>query len=156
MEQIISFAKDIIGVVNKTIADSEKPEYLPHHMLMLFQRFKKAYEDIDMEELADTISNDFCGYIYREFPSKQALIQGVKDDLNQIKFGCRPFLQIVLYHIAVNTPDEFIAIVKVNVSIKIFNIPTGFKFNSERLVCHARPEGKYHYWRITKFEIYKP
>ncbi len=123
-------------------------EGLSLNALLLFRRFKKAYENKDTRELADTISNNLSGNFYQARTKEQFLriMQGV---FNTMPFGINPHLVINIYNITSNTESNFSGVIDLKAMIKVAFIPIPWKYDSGKIFFEAKPEGNLQYWRIT-------
>lgn len=134
------YLENLIGISDVTA--------FPQNIILLFQRFKKAYESKNIEGLGDTISDSFCGDFYGK--SKTRFLATMKGTFNRLPFGVSPHLIISIKNISSHTEDEFSAIIEMNAVVKALFIPLPTKFDSGEVLCEAKPEGQLHYWRITK------
>ncbi|MDX2244029.1 MAG: lecithin retinol acyltransferase family protein [Leptolyngbyaceae cyanobacterium bins.302] len=148
---ILNLAPDIIRFVLDE--EAKNPRNVPQQALILFQRFKEAYESKDIEELADTVSNDFRGDIYGK--RKSDFVAFMRCNLERLKYGTGPHLRIEIHNISSNSDEDFSAVIKMNATIKILGVPTPLQWDGGKLFCKVEPEGKYRYWRITKLEKFE-
>lgn len=148
MSIIFSLATDIYRIYSDEQDKAFHPEHLPQPVLILFQRFKRAYESKDIRELQDSISNDFSGDIYGN--SKQEFIDLISYNFQRLKYGLSPHLIIEILNITAAYKTNFTAVIKMKANLKFLGIPTYIDWDAGKIVCQAKPEGQYNYWRITK------
>lgn len=123
------------------------PEHLPRPCLLLFQRFKKAYEGKDIPGLADTLSEHFSGDLYGR--SKGEFLDVMAYNLNTLFPLLSPYLTITVLNITTDTPQAFTAVIDMNATLQVLGLSTPITWDSGRLICCAKPEGEHHYWRLT-------
>lgn len=145
---IFSIATDIYRIYADEQEKTYHPEHLPQKVLILFQRFKKAYESKNIVELKDSISNNYYGDIYGK--TKQNFIDLMQCNFQQLKYGLSPHLTIEIYNISSSTSTHFSAVVNLKANLKFLGIPTSLVWDAGKIVCEAKPEGEHNYWRITK------
>jgi len=124
------------------------PPHLPDNALLLFKRFKEAYDTKNIIKLSFTISDHYKGDLYgvstkQEFLSSQ---KRVFDNLTLIS----PCLSINVYSIIENRNDLFSAIIDTQSKISILGIPLT-NYDSAPIRCEIRPEQGL--WVITKMFI---
>ena len=113
------------------------PPHLPDNALLLFKRFKEAYDTKNIIKLSFTISDHYKGDLYgvstkQEFLSSQ---KRVFDNLTLIS----PCLSINVYSIIENRNDLFSAIIDTQSKISILGIPLT-NYDSAPIRCEIRPE----------------
>jgi hypothetical protein len=145
---VFAVAKDIFRVYADEKERARNPEHLPRPALILFQRFKKAYEGKDIRSMKDTISDNFQGDIYGR--NKSDFIEGMISNFNGLKYGLNPYLTIEVFNISSESSREFSAVIDMKANLQFAGMVTPIKWVSEKLFCEARPEGNTNYWRITK------
>lgn len=124
------------------------PPHLPDNALLLFKRFKEAYDTKNIIKLGFTISDDYRGDLYgvstkQEFISSQ---KRVFDNLSLVY----PCLSINVYSIIENSNDVFSAIIDTQSKISVLGIPLT-NYDSAPIRCELRPEQGL--WVITKMFI---
>jgi hypothetical protein len=150
---IISLAEGIYKVYSSEKEKTSYPEHLPQQALILFQKFKKAYQRKDIQGIEDTISENFSGDVYGK--SKPDFLAFMDYNFQKLKYGLSPHLTIEIYNIATNSDVEFSAVVDMKANLQFAGIVTPLKWDAGKLCCEAKPEGKYKYWRITKLVKFK-
>ena len=151
--QIYTAAKDIYRVYSGEKEKSRHPEHLPPHILILFQKFKKAYESKNIEDLKDTISDRFVGDIYGK--TKSSFITLIAHNFQHLfKYGSSPHLTLEVLKICSGSDVEFAAIINMKSSYRFFGISTPVSFDAVKLFCEVQPEGQDNCWRITKLKQY--
>jgi hypothetical protein len=148
MSIIFSIATDIYRIYVDEQDKTYNPKHLPKSALILFQRFKKAYENKNIIELKDSISDDFCGDIYGT--NKKDFIDFMQYNFQRLRYGLSPHLVIEIHNIATSSSTNFSAVINMKANLKFIGIPTSMTWDVGKIVCEARSEGEYNYWRITK------
>jgi len=116
--------------------------------VILFKRFKKAYENKKINELGDTISENFSGNFYGA-ATKKAFLSIMQSVFRTMPFGVNPHLVITIYNITANTDEVFSGVVDLKAMIKIAFVPIPCRYDSGKIFFEAKPEGNLRYWRIT-------
>lgn len=124
------------------------PPHLPDNALLLFKRFKEAYDTKNIVKLGFTISDHYQGDLYgvstkQEFISSQ---KRVFDNLSLVS----PCLSINVYSIIENSNDVFSAIIDTQSKASVLGIPLT-NYDSAPIRCELRPEQGL--WVITKMFI---
>lgn len=124
------------------------PPYLPDNALLLFKRFKDAYDTKNIIKLGFTISDHYKGDLYgvstkQEFISSQ---KRVFDNLSLVY----PCLSINVYSIIENSNDVFSAIIDTQSKASVLGIPLT-NYDSAPIRCEIRPEQGL--WMITKMFV---
>ncbi|QTA82763.1 NTF2-like domain-containing protein [Desulfonema limicola] len=138
----------IISAIGNKIKKNEDNIFksLPKKIHPLFRDFRDAYNSKDINLLNDTISDNYTGN-YFNLRSKKAFINTFKNMFKAFPFGVNPKLTIKVHH-AVDGDDECVAIVTFKSNIGVAGIPTK-SFESGKVTCIAKPEGKYGRWKIA-------
>jgi hypothetical protein len=143
----IILAIDVITAIkNRALT----PDFLTEDTLLLFRRFKDAYDSKDAVKLADEISDKFRGNFYGR-QSKAELANFFADVFNSILWGVYPSLSITIYHVIQKDTGAFKAVLEFQSQLKVLGAPVA-GFDSGRVVCEARPEGPYGIWRIRQMD----
>ncbi len=145
---IFSIATDIYRIYVDEQEKTYHPEHLPQPILILFQRFKKAYESKDAVELKDSISDNYYGDIYGK--TKKDFIDFMQYNFQRLKYGLSPHLIIEIYNISSSSSTYFSAVINMKANLKFIGIPTSMAWDAGKIVCEVKPEGEHNYWRITK------
>jgi hypothetical protein len=144
LEQIL-IAKDIyIGI----IIGKDDVEALENNILLLFKRFKRAYENKDLNALEDTISDNFFGNYYGA-KTKRQFLELTRKVFETMPSFINPHLVIVISNITINSQNQFMATIELKAVIKVLLLPIPWKYDSGKVICQAKPEGNLEYWRIT-------
>ncbi|MDJ0897551.1 MAG: hypothetical protein QNJ55_01985 [Xenococcus sp. MO_188.B8] len=150
---IFTVATDIYRIYSEEKDKNYCPQHLPQSALILFQRFKKAYESKNIKELKDCISSDFRGDIYGK--NQADLIKFMTYNFQFLKYGFSPHLIIEVFNICSSSDSEFSTVINMKANLQFFGITTPVNWDRGKLLCEAKPEGKYSYWRITKIMKFK-
>jgi hypothetical protein len=131
------------------------PDFLTEETLLLFRRFKAAFDAKDAvglaEEISDQYQGTFCG---RGF--KAELVSFFAEVFRGIVVGVYPELSITIYHVIQKDPGVFKVILEFHSRLFVlWWLPT-WSFSSRRVVCEARPEGRHRIWRLTQLDQYEP
>ncbi|MGL6138667.1 MAG: hypothetical protein ACRC2M_15345 [Planktothrix sp.] len=124
------------------------PPHLPDNALLLFKRFKDAYDTKNIIKLGFTISDHYKGDLYK-VSTKQEFISSQKrvfDNLSLVS----PCLSINVYSIIENSNDVFSAIIDTQSKASVLGIPLT-NYDSAPILCEIRPEQGL--WVITKMFI---
>ena len=148
MSIIFSVATDIYRIYVDEQDKTYHPEHLSQSALILFQRFKKAYERKNIVELKDSISDSFNGDIYGA--TKKEFIDLMQYNFQRLKYGLSPRLTIEIFNISDSSDTNFSAIINMQANLSFIGLPTSLTWDAGKIICEAKPEGKHHYWRITK------
>ena len=71
-------------------------------------------------------------------------------NFQRLKYGLSPHLTIEILNITAAYKANFTAVIKMKANLKFLGIPTSMDWDAGKIVCQAKPEGQYNYWRITK------
>lgn len=146
---ICSIANGIYRIYSSEKEKSYNPQHLSHNnTLILFQKFKKAYENKDIRGIKDTISDSFNGDIYGS--TKSEFINFMTDNFRILHYGLSPYLAIAIYNISSSSDLEFSAVLDMKANLQVLGIPTPIEWDTGKLFCQAKPEGQYNCWKITK------
>ncbi|GAK50300.1 hypothetical protein U14_01528 [Candidatus Moduliflexus flocculans] len=145
LNDVIQLATDIY--LDQMIGITDVEGFSPN-ALILFKRFKKAYENKSLSELADTISEKFSGSFYGA-TTKEHFLRAMKGLFNSMPLGINPHLVINIYNITSNTDEVFSGVFDFKAMIKVVFVPLPWKYDSGKVFFEAKPEGNLKYWRIT-------
>lgn len=148
MSIIFSLATDIYRIYTDEQDRTYHPEHLPQSALILFQRFKKAYDNKNINELQESISDDFTGNLYGR--NKKEFIDFMRFNFGRLKYGLSPHLIIEIINVSTASEVKFSAVLNMKANLKLIGIPTPMDWDAGKIWCQAQPEGKYNYWRITE------
>lgn len=154
LEQIL-LAKDIYIIIYdkyiETIIGKDDVEVFKNNVLLLLKRFKRAYENKDLNALEDTISDNFSGNYYGA-KTKTKFLGLMKTVFDTMPLLINPHLVIIVSNITTNNQDEFVGTIELKAVIKVLSLPIPWKYDSGKVLCKATPEGELRYWRITYLE----
>ncbi len=150
---IFTVATDIYRIYSEEKDKTYCPQHLPQPALILFQRFKKAYESKNIKGLKDCISSNFSGDIYGK--SKTDFVKFMEHNFQILKYGFSPHLIIEVFNICSSSNSEFATVINMKANLQFLGITTPVKWDRGKLFCEAKPEGEYSYWRITKLIKFK-
>jgi hypothetical protein len=148
MSIIFSIATDIYRIYVDEQDKTYHPEHLPQPALILFQRFKKAYESKNILGLKDAIYDKFCGDLYGV--NKKDFTDFMQYNFQHLKYGLSPHLVIEIYNISESSSTNFFAVINMKANLKLMGIPISMAWDAGKIICEAKPEGEHSYWRITK------
>lgn len=124
------------------------PPHLPDNALMLFKRFKEAYDTKNIIKLGFTISDHYKGDLYGVY-TKQEFLRSQKRAFDNL-YLVSPCLSINVYSIIENSNDVFSAIIDTQSKASVLGIPV-INYDSAPIRCELRPEQGL--WVITKMFI---
>lgn len=148
MFDLILLAKDIYIEI---IIGKDDIEVLKNNVLLLLKRFKRAYENKDLNALEDTISDNFSGNYYGA-KTKTKFLGLMKTVFETMPLLINPHLVIIVSNITTNNQDQFEGTIELKAVIKVLSFPIPWKYDSGKVQCKAAPEGDLRYWRITYLE----
>jgi hypothetical protein len=114
------------------------PPHIPDNAILVFKRFKEAYDAKSIGKLSSIISDSYRGDLYG-VPSKQEFIDIQKRVFNRLPWGVYPCLSINVYSIVENERNIFSAIIDTHSIATVFGIPLG-DYDSAPVRCQIRPE----------------
>jgi hypothetical protein len=150
---VFKIAEGIYRIYASKEEKARYPEHLPPQVLILFQRFKKAYESKNVKELSGSISNDFSGDIYGK--TKPDFISFMERIFKGFPIGVSPRLEIEILNIGSWSDSQFSCVVNMEAHLKFLGLATPVNWDSGKLFCQAIPEGKEYYWRIIELRKFK-
>lgn len=124
------------------------PPHLPDNALLLFKRFKEAYDTKNIIKLGFAISDHYQGDLYG-VSTKQEFLRSQKRAFDSLSL-VSPYLSINVYSIIENNNDVFSAIIDTQSQVSILGIPLT-NYDSVPIRCEIRPEQGL--WVITKMFI---
>lgn len=125
------------------------PPHLPENAILVFQRFKEAYDSKNIDKLSLIISNSYQGNLYG-VESKQGFLNTQKHVFEKLPRAVYPCLTINVYSIVENTENIFSAIIDTRSVITILGIPT-FTYDAAPVRCQI--ESEQGLWLITEMFI---
>jgi hypothetical protein len=129
-------------------------DFLTEETLLLFRRFKAAFDAKDAARLAEEISDRYHG-TFGGKGSKAELVSFFAEVFRGIVVGVSPRPSITIYHVIQKDPGVFKVILVFHSRLFVLALPT-WSFCSGRVVCEARPEGRHRIWRLTRLDPYEP
>ena len=132
-------------------ARQAQPAHLPANAILAFQRFKAAYDAKDVRSLAACISDGYQGDVFGA-RSKGELLRVQGEVFRRLLRGVYPCLSISVYNIIKDGPRGFSAILDTRSRATVLRIPL-WTYDSAPLRCTIRPEGPYHWWRVTELFV---
>ena len=127
------------------------PAHLPVNALLLFQRFKAAYDGKDVGQLSACISDEYRGDAFAVL-SKGELLRVLGGVFRALPWMVYPCLSINVYNVIADTPEVFSAIIDTCSRAKVLGVPVG-TIDSAPLRCVIRPVGPHCVWRMTEMFI---
>lgn len=124
------------------------PPHLPDNALLLFKRFKEAYDTKNIIRLGFTLSDHYKGDLYGA-STKQEYLSSTKRAFDNLSL-VSPCLSINVYSIIENRDDLFSGIIDTQSKISVLGIPLT-NYDSAPIRCEIRPEQGL--WVITKMFI---
>ena len=127
------------------------PPHIPDKAIVVFKRFKEAYDDKNIGKLSSTISDSFRGDLYG-VRTKQEFIDIQMRVFNRLPWGVNPCLSINVYSIVENERNVFSAIIDTHSITTVFGIPLG-DYDSAPVRCQIRPEDGL--WLVSEMFVEK-
>ena len=150
---------DTIGLVSTVVKGYEwlnvwheqqaNPPHLPENAILVFKRFKEAYDSKDVHRLSPVISDEYRGDIYG-VGTKHEFLHTQQDVFRRLPWAIHPCLTINVYRIKENTQNTFSAIIDTHSIATVFGIPT-FAYDSAPVRCQINPEQGL--WFITEMFV---
>ncbi len=150
----IAIAEGIYRVYANAKERSRHPEHLPPPILVLFQKFKRAYESKHLQGLDDTLSDNFVSDIYGS--TKADFLKLMEFNFQKLRYGLKPYLKIEIFNINTASDVAFSAVIEMKASLQFVGIVTPLQWDAGKIFCEAQPEGEHQYWRIAKLMQFKP
>lgn len=144
----IAIAEGIYRVYANAKERSRYPEHLPLPVLVLFQKFKQAYERKQLQALDDALSDNFVSDLYG--PTKADFLKLMEFNFQKLRYGLKPYLTIEVFNITTASDVAFSAVIEMKASLQFVGIVTPLQWDAGKVFCEAQPEGPHQYWRITK------
>ena len=125
------------------------PPHIPENAILVFKRFKEAYDAKNIDKLSSTISDSYRGDLYG-VSSKQDFTNIQKQVFNRLPWGIHPCLSINVYGIVDNDRNVFSAIIDTHSIATVFGIPVG-DYDSAPVRCQICPEDGL--WVVTEMFV---
>jgi hypothetical protein len=125
------------------------PPHLPDNAILLFKRFKEAYDAKNIDKLDVIISNSYQGDLFG-VKSKKGYLNVQRQVFERLPWGINPCLTVNIYSIVENNQDAFSAIIDTHSVATFFGIPT-IAYDSAPIRCKIKPEQGL--WVITEMFI---
>lgn len=141
------------GLVRMLRSTDAPPEFLPPNALLLFQRFRDAYQAKDAATVGEQLSADYCGTLYGLRDRKQ-FVEAIEQTFRQLPWGIHPKLTVTMYQIIErNDPAVFEALLQFQARIALWGVEIpGQSVDSGRIHCEVRAEKPYGIWRIVRMD----
>lgn len=125
------------------------PPHLSENAILVFNKFKEAYDSKSINKLSLVISNLYRGNLYgvgntQEFLNIQQRV------FERLPWGVHPCLTLNVYSIVENSQNIFSAIIDTHSIATVLGIPT-FAYDSAPVRCQIKSE--YGLWVITEMFI---
>ena len=150
---IIEIAEGIYVYYAGEKEKARNPQHLPKDILILFQRFKRAYEHKNIQELKDSISRNFSGDIYGK--NRTEFINLLNINFSHLNYGISPHLVIEVLNICHSSNSEFSAVINMKANLQFLGIVTPGEWDARKLYFEAKEERDFKYWRITRIAEFK-
>jgi hypothetical protein len=125
------------------------PPHLSENAILVFKKFKEAYDSKSINKLSLVISNSYMGDLYG-VGSKQEFLNIQQRVFERLPWGIHPCLTLNVYSIVDNTQNIFSAIIDTHSIATVLGIPT-FAYDSAPVRCQIKSE--YGLWVITEMFI---
>jgi hypothetical protein len=125
------------------------PPHLPENAILVFKRFKEAYDSKNIRNLGLIISNSYRGDLYG-VGSKQEFLQIQQHVFERLPWVIYPCLTINVYSIVENTQNTFSAIIDTHSIATVLGVPT-FAYDSAPVRCQIKAE--HGLWVITEMFV---
>jgi hypothetical protein len=125
------------------------PPHLPDNAILVFKKFKEAYDSKNIDKLSRIISNSYRGDLYG-VRSKQEFLNVQQHVFENLPWGVHPCLSVNVYSIMENTQSIFSAIIDTHSIATVLGIPT-FTYDSAPVRCQIRSE--HGLWVVTEMFV---
>lgn len=125
------------------------PPHLPENAILLFKRFKEAYDSKNINKLSVVISNSYKGDLYG-VKSKQEFLHTQQRVFERLPWGVHPCLTMNVYSIVENSRNTFSAIIDTHSIATVLGVPT-FAYDSAPVCCQIELENGL--WVITEMFV---
>jgi hypothetical protein len=125
------------------------PPYLPENAILLFKRFKQAYDAKDINKLKILISDSYKGDIFGA-KSKKAYLDFQSKVFDKVPWFSYLCLNIDIYSIVENTDNSFTAIIHYHANTTVLGLPA-FTYDSAPIRCQIKSEDGL--WVVTEMFI---
>lgn len=149
---IANLAIGLLQTLKNVTDHTMSPSFLSSHGLLVFQKFKKAYESKNIAGVEDIISEDFRSDVYG---NKKDFIALITTGFSTLWAVSSPYLVIDVLNISKESEDDICVVIDMQITIKLLGIPTPLTWDSGKLSCRIQPEGKLNFWRITELMRYR-
>jgi hypothetical protein len=126
------------------------PPHLPENAVLVFKRFKEAYDSRSIEKLSSLLSDSYKGDVHGAV-DKQEFLDKQKCNFESLPWGIYPCITLNVYSVIENTQDIFSAIVDTHSIATVFGIPTFIDYASAPIRCQIESEGGL--WIITEMFV---
>lgn len=125
------------------------PPHLSENAILVFKKFKEAYDSKSINKLSLVISNLCRGDLYG-VGNKQEFLNIQQRVFERLPWGVHPCLTLNVYSIVENSQNIFSAIIDTHSIATVLGIPT-FAYDSAPVRCQIKSE--YGLWVITEMFI---
>lgn len=125
------------------------PPHLSENAILVFKKFKEAYDSKSINKLSLVISNLYRGNLYG-VGNKQEFLNIQQRVFERLPWGVHPCLTLNVYSIVENSQNIFSAIIDTHSIATVLGIPT-FAYDSAPVRCQIKSE--YGLWVITEMFI---
>ena len=125
------------------------PPHLSENAILVFKKFKEAYDSKSINKLSLVISNLCRGDLYG-VRNKQEFLNIQQRVFERLPWGVHPCLTLNVYSIVENSQNIFSAIIDTHSIATVLGIPT-FAYDSAPVRCQIKSE--YGLWVITEMFI---
>jgi hypothetical protein len=125
------------------------PPHLPENAILVFKRFKEAYDSKNIDKLSLIISNAYRGDLYG-VGNKQEFLNSQKLVFKKLPWGVYPCLTVNVYSIVESTRNIFSAIIDTHSIATVLGVPT-FAYDSAPVRCQIKSEDGL--WVVTEMFV---
>lgn len=129
------------------------PEFLPPNALLLFQRFRDAYQAKDAARVGEQLSAAYRGTLYG-LSDRTQFVQAMEETFRHLPWGTHPKLTVTMYQIIErNEPGVFEAILQFQARLAVLGVEIPWQpVDSGFVRCEARVEQPHKIWRIVRMD----
>jgi hypothetical protein len=171
IEQLPAWIRLADSLAKSLGSGESQPEFLPPNALLLFQRFRDAYEAMDAAKVGEQLSAEYCGTLNGSSDRRQ-LVEVLEQTFRRIPWGMYPKLTVTMYQVIErDEPGVFEAVLEFHsrfavleqaidsgrVHCEASGLPVllllnGKSIDSGRVHCEARAEKPSGIWRIVRID----
>lgn len=131
--------------------EQANPPHLPQHAILIFKRFKEAYDSKNAYKLKLLLSDRYRGDIFGA-SNKQAYLNIQKQVFHALPWFINPCLCINVYSIVEEAPEEFCAIIDTQSKATALGLPIT-TYDSAPVRC--RIQNELGLWVISEMFVEK-